>query len=201
MNYIVACHDEDRLPNRFYGPDWKTVCFNFARELSNAGKWKNIHRLLRVDLLMPIGTLGPDDYFWFPDPDLEFDDSLPKHLFDMGREYLGLDIYQPGLRAGSVASHPELIARTGQSAARRVEFCEIMCPCFSWAGLKRNLWTFDLNYSGFGIDLLWGKKETCYVLDWLEVYHPSSPGYGVTAKKAGFPDPMRELEEVRRLYL
>ena len=192
MNYLLCCHNESRLPDRFYG-DWRTLVFNFAENLANEGKWRNVRSMV---LGLPT---APGDLFWFPDPDLEFAPTLPERLFEVARER-GIDLCQPAVSRDSICSHPHLFARP-DDYPRQVDFCEIMCPLFSLAALKRNLWTFGLNYSGFGIDYLWGRKETCYVIDWLEVRHPSSPGYHNTARKAGFPDPNRECEEVRRLYL
>ena len=193
MNYLLCCHNESRLPDRFYG-DWRTVVFNYATDLANEGKWRNIRRML-----LELRQTTPNSMFWCPDPDLEFAPTLPAQLFEAAREYK-LDLCQPAVTRDSVCSHPHLFARP-HAGPRRVDFCEIMMPLFSISSIRRNLWTFGLNYSGFGIDYLWGKKEPCFVLDWLEVRHPSSPGYHNTARKAGFPDPNRECEEIRRLYL
>ena len=193
MNYIFGCNNKDRFPSRFYGRDWETHCFNFATRLDNEGKWRNIRRML---LSM---TIQPGGVFWFPDPDLEFEDGLPCQLFESVMRH-DLTISQPALTEDSACSHHQLICQK-HNDPRPVDFSEIMCPLFSYAALQRNLWTFDLNYSGFGIDYLWGRKEKCTVLDWLTVRHPSSPGYHNTAVKIGFPDPRRELAEVQRLYL
>jgi len=195
MNYIFICHDLPELPRRFYPHNVAVNEFRFDVELSNAGKWKNIYAML-----LRSGPYAEGSFFWFPDPDLEFTADLPAKLFTEMRER-GLDLAQPSVTADSICHWKELFHREHGDVSRLVPHCEIMMPCFSLAALRRNLWTFDLNYSGFGIDLLWGKREECYVLDWLQVRHPSSPDYTNTARKHGFPDPNRELAEIKRLYL
>ena len=195
MNYIFLCHQSNVAPDRFYTKAHLTRVFNYRSRLDNAGKWKNIHRWLSGQESFHSG-----DLFWFPDPDLLFDEKMPDQLFENAALW-ELDLCQPAVTSDSVCSHPHLFSKPDTFEPRPAPFCEIMCPLFSYDALKRNLWTFDLNYSGFGIDLLWGTKEKCHVLDWLTVRHPSSPGYHNTAKAAGFPDPNRELEEVKRLYL
>lgn len=193
MNYLFGCHEWDGLPDRFYGHDWKTICFNFKRELANAGKWKNLRRMI---LGMDFSN---DDLFWFPDPDLVFAKDMPAKLFETMRIHK-VELGQPSLSIGSICSHPHLFFQC-QNEPRKVPFVEIMMPCFSYKALQRNLWTFDLNYSGFGIDYIWGKNEDCFVFDNLLVSHPSSNGYHNTARKAGLPDPNREMDEIKRLYL
>lgn len=194
MNYIFDCHDSDLLPGRFYGAGWKTCTYNYARNFT-IGKLKAI----RTELLKENGRFSDDDYFWFPDPDHEFESGFPGILFDAARA-LNLHLCAPAYTANSDCSHTHL-KTNGQTSPRRVDFIDLGCPMFSYAALRRNLWTFDLNYSGWGVDFLWGKKEKCFVLDWLTVNHPGPTAWETTAAKLGFPDPHKELAEVRRLYL
>lgn len=198
MNHIFLSAPFDEAPARFYPRYCTTTVFNYRTSFKGEGKWRNIYRMLQDWPTNIVGEPYDEQYFWFPDPDLEFDSSLPGELFRMARENK-LDLCQPSLTLDSYASHPFL--KNAGRGLRAVPHIEIGMPCFSFAALQRNYWTFNLNYSGFGIDLLWGQKEKCWVIDELQVRHPSSPGYENTCKIWGLPDPHRELEEVRRLYL
>lgn len=199
MNHVILCYDRDLAPARFYSPNWETRVFNFARDIRNEGKWRNI----RTVLAEMASGIREGDYFWFPDPDLEFEEGMPSALFSE-MHLNGLDLAQPAVAPGGYCSHRHLEQQPqqeGWKTPRKVGFVEIMCPCFSLAALRRNLWTFGLNFSGFGIDChIWPQNDQAYVLDHLVVIHRSSPGYRNTARKAGLPDPGREAEEVKRQY-
>jgi hypothetical protein len=179
---------------------FKTECLNYGKEeiylahdyrKINKGKFKNIYYYFADNP----NTINKYDYFWFPDPDLEF--VKIDGMMDFVKEN-NLDLCQPALSMDSTASHSFL--KTQHKGTRQVPFVEGQCPIFSKKALQKNLWTFDLNWSSFGIDLLWGKQNDCYVLDDFIVKHPAGPRYPEKIKGLGFPDPFEELADIKARF-
>lgn len=162
----------------------------------NEGKWKNNYRY--INKCFSDKKIDNDGLFFFPDPDLEMPvDEINKFL-NYAREHRW-EICQPSLTQDSFCTYDRL--KSKPNIDFRPSFVELMCPCFSTKGLSKALWTFNLNYSGYGLDLLWEKLLNGYVADKFQIRHPREPNYRKTAAKAGFPDPKKELREIKRLYL
>ena len=172
----------------------KTGCAWYDFETDNQGKWKNLHLFFKKNY----DCLGRYDYFWFPDPDLEMEIDAVNGFFDFARSML-YDLCQPSLTADSFVSY-EFTRNIIGAVYRKSPFVEIMCPLFSWTTLIRNIWTFELTSSGYGIDcFLWSRENECWIVHKYQIRHPRKPNYKITAKAAGFPDVDMEFEMVREL--
>ncbi len=113
------------------------------------------------------------DRFWLIDWDLEIEKSSINKLFMMSYEF-GFDLCQPALSEDSHISWI-ITKRVYDSKARITDFVEIMCPMFSKSSLKSVIWTFDLCYSGWGLDFLWRKildNKTIGIIDDVVITHP-----------------------------
>ena len=116
--------------------------------------------------------LSQYDYFWFPDYDIKINDVDLRKLVKLARagEY---DLSQPSLTSDSYISW-EVTKNVPNSLTRDSNFVEIMCPLFTSAFLKEMLWTFDLNYSSWGLDHLWfAMSGNCKlgIIDGVQVTH------------------------------
>jgi hypothetical protein len=112
------------------------------------------------------------DYFWFPDYDIKINDCDLQKLVKLAKA-CEFDLCQPSLSSDSYASW-EVTKNVPNSLTRETHFVEIMCPLFSKAFLKEMLWTFDLNYSGWGLDHLWfAMSGNCKlgIIDAVQVSH------------------------------
>ena len=157
----------------------------------NFGPLKNIYWYFRNY------GIGEYEYYWFPDDDLEF--TKQNEYFDFIR-MVQFDLSQPSMTADSNENH-DFLYHKGGNLFRDVPFVEIMCPCFSRAALERNFWTFDLNHSGYGVDLLWAKHEQPYVVDAFQIRHSRPQQMCAIAERMGWPDPQDELKEIQENYL
>ncbi len=80
-----------------------------------------------------------------------------------------------------------------ERGVRRVPYVEIMMPFFSKAVLADALPTFDINQSGWGLDMyIWPKLSACYVLDGIAFGHYRTPGRRDRILSNGLT-PMQEL--------
>jgi hypothetical protein len=172
------------------------VTYEYSLELNSVwplgrGKLANIHHALEQNRKY----FKPGDYFWFPDPDLLFAPHTIEDIFATAREHK-LDLSQPAV-AGYTAH--SFLYKQG-SGIRQVPFVEVMCPLFSVEALARNAWTFTINNaSAYGTDMLWGKRETCYVMDNCLVTHPTPSNFHSVAERYGFPKPDEDLERMKKL--
>lgn len=91
---------------------------------------------------------------------------------------------------------------------RRVNFVEVMAPCFSGATLARLLETFPLTRSTWGLDVAWSRllarEGGMYVVDAVQVEHtkvadPTNGAFYRKLRAAGI-DPVRELADVQARY-
>ena len=158
----------------------------------DSGKWKNLKWFCDSTKIIRCRY----GHFWFPDPDLVMDVDSVNMFLRYARKF---DLCQPSLTQNSICSH-KFLKQIAGSEFRQSEFVEVMCPCFSKRALKQLLWTFDLSYSGYGLDLLWAKYVTGYVIDAVSIRHPRDQGFVRRAKEKGFPEPMEELREIKRRY-
>lgn len=94
------------------------------------------------------------DYYYLPDDDIFIDDVNIRRLFGYMEEFQ-LAIAQPAL-TNSFYSHPTTVKQRN-SILRYTNFVEMMQPCFSSEALKKVLFTFNENLSGWGMDYHWGE--------------------------------------------
>lgn len=116
--------------------------------------------------------LNTYDYFWFPDYDIKINDCDLSKLVKLAKA-CEFDLCQPSLSSDSYASW-EVTKHVPNSLTRETNFVEIMCPLFSRSFLQEVLWTFDLNYSGWGLDHLWyamSKDRKLGIIDAVQVSH------------------------------
>lgn len=92
------------------------------------------------------------DYFFIPDDDIQTDQAGIERLFNLMEEY-GLQIAQPALER-SYYTYPHTLLEHF-SLLRYTNFVEMMAPCFSRDALRKVLWTFDANESGWGVEFSW----------------------------------------------
>ena len=94
------------------------------------------------------------EYFFVPDDDIRMDAANIYKLFCVMQEQ-ELEIAQPAL-SDSYYSYEHIMKQKGV-LMRYTNFVEMMIPCFSRNALKKTLFTFDENISGWGIDFHWSK--------------------------------------------
>jgi uncharacterized protein YozE (UPF0346 family) len=116
---------------------------------SKGQKFKLIYDYLTSN----IDILNQYDYFYIPDDDILIDVENIHHLFDYMEKYK-LAIAQPAL-TNSYYSYL-ITVRKPDTLLRYTNFIEMMQPCFSRKALKKVLFTFNENASGWGIDFHWG---------------------------------------------
>ncbi len=127
--------------------------------------------------------LAQYEYFFIPDDDILMDYKSIEQLFELMQQY-SLSIAQPAL-FDSYYTYDSLI-RDKYTILRYTNFIEMMLPCFSKEALKKVLFTFNENESGWGADYHWphiinftGKEMA--VLDRIPAVH-SRP---IQSAKAG----------------
>ncbi len=113
------------------------------------------------------------DYFFVPDDDILIDNKAIGKLFTLMQEY-SLDIAQPALVNSYYTFEHTL--KVENSFIRYTNFVEMMLPCFSKKALKKVLFTFNENISGWGADHHWGKiidyeKHNMAIIDDVEAIH------------------------------
>lgn len=92
--------------------------------------------------------------FFVPDDDISIDPVNISKLFGIMEEYQ-LEIAQPAL-SDSYYTYEHTIKQKGV-ILRQTNFVEMMAPCFSRNALKKVLFTFNENISGWGIEFHWSK--------------------------------------------
>jgi hypothetical protein len=140
---------------------------NLVYESNGGFKFNNIKKLILSQNL-----LQKYDYFWFPDWDLEIDGSDFTDLFYLAKKHNFL-LSQPSLSWDSFLSW-KITMHNPTSEVRATGFVEIMCPLFERSFLEKVLYTFDMNYSGWGLDLLWSKLldyEKIGIIDKVIIKH------------------------------
>jgi len=206
-NLLITCIDETDTdnPGQWVSEDAKFdvvfLCYSESLDfveklrdlgvkyfLVNSGKWKNFRWYFREF------GFGEYEYFWFPDPDQVFCVDDVNLLFEIARLFR-FDLCQPGISKNSYMSH-KFLRQYKHGTVREVDFVEVMCPMFSLFALEKLLWTFDLSYSGYGLDLLWSRYFRGYVIDYLGLGHPRPQGFSARALSKGFPDPDVEMWSV-----
>lgn len=113
------------------------------------------------------------DYFFFPDDDIKMDATTINALFDAMRRY-DLKIAQPALRMSYYSWQHTLYDR--YCKLRYTNFVEMMVPCFSQEALKKVLFTFDENETGWGTETHWpllieATQRDMAIIDEVRVVH------------------------------
>ena len=174
-----------------YGQGVNVNVFDFS--YGNLGKWKNISAYMRNQKIFDKDRYK---YFWFPDPDLEMDKEDIWN-FLMYCKANKLNLCQPALTYNSKGSH-RFLMKQGEGR-REVTFVEVMCPFFSEQALIKNYWTFVLTHSGWGIDLVWGVENRCYVVDKYTIHHDRAPSFN-SRKPNHWPPAEDELLRIETMF-
>jgi len=93
------------------------------------------------------------EYFFIPDDDILISNENIERLFELMQKY-SLSIAQPAL-LDSYFTYPSLV-KDKFTLLRYTNMVEMMLPCFSKDALKKVLFTFNENESGWGTDFHWG---------------------------------------------
>ena len=99
----------------------------------------------------------PYDHVLFLDDDVETSVNDLNRLFETCRGH-ELDLAQMTLTSDSSCNWPELFSQPNQTGPRPVSAVEIMMPVFSQKALRTIAPTLGQSVSGFGLDLVWGKR-------------------------------------------
>lgn len=112
------------------------------------------------------------DTFWFTDYDVEISRTDLNSLFNIAKLY-DFNVSQPSLTPSSYKSWQ--VTENNESCKYRLtNFVEIMCPMFSRSALLKLKHTFNLAYSGWGIDFLWANllnNSAMAIIDLINVKH------------------------------
>ncbi|RZL40317.1 MAG: hypothetical protein EOP35_01175 [Rubrivivax sp.] len=156
------------------------------------------------DMLM---ARRPYRYVLMLDDDLSFSPGAVSRFFEhCEREQLALA--QPAIALGSHSNHV-INLRNPACLVRRVNFVEVMAPCFSQAMLERLLPTFGLTRCTWGMDYAWssllaGTDENIAIVDDVEMQHTKPmdvTGGPFYQRLLGMGiDPKQELAWVHRTF-
>jgi hypothetical protein len=122
-------------------------------------------------------------------------------------EHYGTYLAQPALNWFTQTTMNALV-RNPACLLRRVNYVEVMAPCFSGEALAALLPTFGLTRSTWGTDLAWAGviagRQPIYVVDAIGMDHTRSgdgrPGAFYRKLAAMGVDPREELRRVQRMY-
>ena len=163
-------------------------------------KWVMISHLLAEKQI----DLTPYDYFFFPDDDIEIEQSTIRQLFHFMQTY-SLEMTQPVLSRGSFKSW-KVLKQKYVSGIRYLSAVELMCPALSKGAMEELHHTFCLNQSGWGIDILWGElirkkfgDKSIAVCDLLTAKHTKPVGKGELYSKLG-KTAFEERDEIFEKY-
>jgi hypothetical protein len=113
------------------------------------------------------------EYFFIPDDDIQMNSANIALLFNYMENYK-LGIAQPALSDSYYTYHHTI--KNKSTLLRFSNFVEMMAPCFSREALKKVMFTFNENKSGWGIEFHWSEvigfsgKEMA-VIDDIEAIH------------------------------
>lgn len=113
------------------------------------------------------------EYFYLPDDDIKIQPNGIKRLFRYMKKY-DFAIAQPAI-SNEHFTYPHT-KRKFFSRFRYTNFVEMMQPCFSREALKKTLFTFNKNSSGWGANFHWGelvdyKKRNMAIIDRVPSIH------------------------------
>lgn len=98
--------------------------------------------------------LNKYELFFIPDDDIRMDAANISKFFSVMQEQK-LEIAQPAL-SDSYYTYEHTVKQRGV-LLRYINFVEMMAPCFSCDALKKVLFTFNEDISGWGIEFHWGE--------------------------------------------
>lgn len=189
----------------FYHP---TISKSRLREISSAFalfelrdfKWVMIQQFFSQHP----NYLSQYDYFFFPDDDIEVSLSTIQTLFKWMNKF-ELQLTQPVLSRDSYKSW-RVLRKKRLSGMRYLSAVELMCPMMHQDALRELLPTFNLNQSGWGIDILWGEltrkkfgDRSIAVFDLLVAKHTKPVGKGELYNKLG-KSAFEERDEIFEKY-
>lgn len=148
--------------------------------------------------------LNDYDFFFFPDDDIELSRTTIHRLFYTAQLY-DLHMSQPVLSRDSFKSW-RVLRKKFFSGMRYLSAVELMCPLMTRDALQELLPTFNLNRSGWGIDILWGEmirkkfgNKSIAVFDLIETKHTKPVGKGELYAKLG-KSAFEERDEIFNQY-
>lgn len=118
------------------------------------------------------GLLDRYDWIWMPDYDVHLEQEEIERMFRIAQDY-NLNICQPSLTHDSYHSFP-LVLNDPTKFMRYTNYVEIMCPLFKTEALRKVMWTFTINYSGWAQDFLWARDlnyERLAIIDDVQAKH------------------------------
>jgi hypothetical protein len=144
------------------------------------------------------------EYFFFADDDIEIGKRNICILFSLMRKYQLL-MSQPVLSGDSFKSW-RVLRRKFFSGIRYLSSVELMCPIMHQDANRDLMDTYDLNNSGWGIDILWGEvirkkygSKRIAVFDQLIARHTRPVGKGELYQKLG-KSGVEERDEIFQKY-
>lgn len=128
--------------------------------------WQGLHETLMAR--------RPYRHVLMLDDDLHFEPGALSRFFELCAQE-SLDLAQPAIALGSHANHL-INLHNAACLVRRVNFVEVMAPCFSAALLEKLLPTFTLTRCTWGIDYAWasrlaGTPARLAVVDAVQMQH------------------------------
>lgn len=132
-------------------------------------KLKGVYRYLMENPQL----LDSYEYFFIPDDDISMSADTINSLFDAIREY-DLKIAQPALVESYYLWGHTL--KDSYCKLRYTNFVEMMVPCFSREALRKVLFTFNENETGWGTETHWpllieAKETDMAIIDAISVVH------------------------------
>lgn len=128
-----------------------------------------------------------------------FDEDVKISTLDLNRLFLeglslNLNIWQASFTSNSISPWHHLFHKSN-SHFRTTNEIEIMMPIFSQSALKKCWETFDLNYSSWGIEIVWYNllKEKICVIDTVQAAHLRP----IKSYDMIMPNGLKPREEVR----
>ncbi len=114
------------------------------------------------------------DYFFFPDDDIDMGGDTIMAIFEAMEKYQ-LNIAQPSLSSMSYFTWRHTL-QNNCCRLRYTNFVEMMAPCFSRDALKKVLFTFDENETGWGTETHWpllleSNGKDMAIIDEVSVLH------------------------------
>ena len=163
-------------------------------------KWQGLHLTMND----PRVNWQDYEYICFPDDDLDSTCENLNSFFSIVHD-LNPILSQPALTKDSYFSHDILLQRDNVKY-RKVDFIEVMTPCFRRDFLFSAKHTFAENISGWGLDYLWSsmidhKTEDMIVVDETPVKHTRPVGNSGNGTGANIVDPSKELDDLKRKFL
>jgi hypothetical protein len=158
-------------------------------------KW----HLIANYVLANLNEIEKYEYIWFPDDDLSTNVKDINRIFEICKKN-NLWVAQPSL-TGYVSY--EIEKKIEGNLLRFTNFVEIICPVMSTETLKKLIFYFNLNESGWGLDYLWPKilgypKDKIAIIDDVTVDHTKP--IGLNYKNRFKKEPMEELNELFQKY-